>query len=110
MFSGFNFSSIPLNNFTTFNINNGNVNNSNSNTAIFSVYAELNIDKTATQTDIKKAYRVEAMKWHPDKHQGSTNEQELRQVEDKFKKIQQAYDILSNEQERAKYDHYGDDY
>ena len=48
-------------------------------------YNLLEIDRNATQEDIKKAYRKLAIKWHPDKNQGDTN------AEEHFKKISEAY-------------------
>jgi DnaJ-class molecular chaperone len=58
-------------------------------------YTTLEIPKTSTQDDIKKAYRKLAMKYHPDRNGGN---------EDKFKKIQEAYDILSDPKKRQQYD------
>jgi curved DNA-binding protein len=58
-------------------------------------YTTLEIPKTATQDDIKKAYRKLAMKTHPDRNGGD---------ETKFKKIQEAYDILSDPKKRQNYD------
>lgn len=61
-------------------------------------YQTLGVDKTANAADIKKAYRKLASKHHPDK--GGDAEE--------FKRIQQAYDVLSDQQRRAHYDMYGD--
>jgi curved DNA-binding protein len=58
-------------------------------------YTTLEIPKTATQDDIKKAYRKLAMKTHPDRNGGD---------ETQFKKIQEAYDVLSNPEKRQQYD------
>jgi DnaJ-class molecular chaperone len=58
-------------------------------------YTTLEIPKTATQDDIKKAYRKLAMKTHPDRNGGD---------ETKFKKIQEAYDTLSDPKKRQQYD------
>lgn len=63
------------------------------------LYELLNCPKDATQNEIKKAYRKIAMKAHPDK--GGDVE--------KFKEINEAYEILSNEEKRATYDKYGKD-
>jgi len=63
------------------------------------LYELLNVPKDATQNEIKKAYRKIAMKAHPDK--GGDVE--------KFKEINEAYEILSNEEKRATYDKYGKD-
>ncbi|MDO4880600.1 MAG: molecular chaperone DnaJ [Capnocytophaga sp.] len=64
-------------------------------------YEILGIDKTATQADIKKAYRKKAIEFHPDKNPGD------KEAEEKFKEAAQAYEILSDEQKRAQYDQYG---
>ncbi len=64
-------------------------------------YKLLEIDKKASADEIKKAYRKLAMKYHPDKNQGNA------EAETKFKKINQAYEILSNPEQRAAYDAYG---
>lgn len=61
------------------------------------LYELLEISKEATSQEIKKAYRKIAMKAHPDK--GGDVE--------KFKEINQAYEVLSNEDKRATYDKYG---
>ncbi len=61
-------------------------------------YATLGVSKTATEDEIKKAYRSLAFKYHPDRNPGDKN------AEEKFKKINQAYSVLGNAQERAKYD------
>jgi len=64
------------------------------------VYATLGIPKNAAQDDVKKAYRSLAMKWHPDKNPANKEEAERR-----FKEIAHAYEILSDPQKRAAYDH-----
>lgn len=64
-------------------------------------YEILGISKTATQAEIKKAYRKKAIEFHPDKNPGD------KQAEEKFKEAAQAYEILSDEQKRAQYDQYG---
>lgn len=61
-------------------------------------YAILGISKTATQDEIKKAYRKLASQYHPDKTGGDTK---------KFQDIQRAYDILSNTDSKFKYDNQG---
>lgn len=61
-------------------------------------YDTLDISKGATQDDIKKAYRKLANKYHPDKPSGD---------EDRFKKIKEAYEVLSDQQKRKLYDTYG---
>ena len=64
-------------------------------------YEILGISKTATQIEIKKAYRKLAMKYHPDKNPGDT------EAEEKFKEINEAYQVLSDEEKRKIYDTYG---
>jgi curved DNA-binding protein len=61
-------------------------------------YTVLGISEKATQTEIKKAYRAMAMKYHPDKNSGS------KSAEDQFKKISSAYEILSDPAKRRIYD------
>ena len=61
-------------------------------------YSILWVSKTATQDEIKKAYRKLAMKYHPDRNKWD------KQAEEKFKEIWQAYDVLSDEQKRKQYD------
>ncbi len=64
-------------------------------------YEILGVAKTATAKEIKKAYRQVAMKFHPDKNPGD------KAAEDKFKEAAEAYEILSDEQKKARYDRYG---
>ncbi len=66
-------------------------------------YELLEISVTADDTEIKKAYRRLAVKYHPDKNPGD------KTAEEKFKKIAQAYDVLSNPEKRKLYDQYGED-
>lgn len=61
-------------------------------------YKLLNISKTATNNDIKKAYRKLAIKWHPDKNNNSKESEEM------FKKIAEAYSVLSDNNKRRQYD------
>jgi DnaJ-class molecular chaperone len=65
-------------------------------------YAVLGLSKGASESDIKKAYRTLAMKWHPDKNPNNKEE-----AEKKFKEISEANDVLSDAEKRAKYDQYG---
>lgn len=64
-----------------------------------SLYKVLGVKKKATQAEIKKAYRKLAVKYHPDK---CSDGKEL--CEDKFKEVANAYEILSDEQQRKRYD------
>lgn len=64
-------------------------------------YSLLGVDKSASDQEIKKAYRRLAMKYHPDRNKGDKNS------EDKFKKISEAYEILSDKSKRQAYDSYG---
>ena len=68
------------------------------------LYNILGVAKTASQDDIKKAFRKLAMKYHPDRNPDNREEAEA-----KFKEAKAAYDILSDEQKRAHYDRYGYD-
>ena len=68
------------------------------------LYSILGVAKTASQDDIKKAFRKLAMKYHPDRNPDNREEAEA-----KFKEAKAAYDILSDEQKRAHYDRYGYD-
>ena len=65
------------------------------------LYKILEVEKTATADQIKKAYRELAMKYHPDRNPGDTV------AEEKFKKISAAYSVLSDETKRKQYDMYG---
>ncbi|KAG9453414.1 hypothetical protein H6P81_006318 [Aristolochia fimbriata] len=67
-------------------------------------YKILQVDRSAKDDDLKKAYRKLAMKWHPDKNPNSKKEAEA-----KFKQISEAYDVLSDPQKRAVYDQYGEE-
>ncbi len=64
-------------------------------------YNILGISKSASDAEIKKAYRKLAMKYHPDKTKGN------KELEDKFKKISEAYAVLSDPEKRKQYDTYG---
>jgi len=64
-------------------------------------YKTLEVDKSASADDIKKAYRKLAMKYHPDRNQGDA------EAEKKFKEINEANDVLSDEEKRAAYDRFG---
>ena len=62
-------------------------------------YELLQVDQKAESDEIKKAYRKQALKWHPDKHPNNQEE-----ATHQFRQIQEAYEILSDPQERAFYD------
>lgn len=64
-------------------------------------YKILGVDENASQEEIKKAYRKKAHKHHPDKSDGD---------EEKFKKVSEAYDVLSDEKKRSQYDKYGKEF
>src|SRR3569832_2456459 len=65
-------------------------------------YATLGVPRTASDEDIKKAYRKLAMTYHPDRNNGS------KEAEERFKEITEAYDVLRDPQPRAAYDRYGE--
>ena len=64
-------------------------------------YKVLDVPKTATEADIKKAYRRLAMKYHPDRNPGD------HEAEERFKEAKEAYEVLTDAQKRAAYDQYG---
>ncbi|CAI0385330.1 unnamed protein product, partial [Linum tenue] len=67
-------------------------------------YKILQVDRNASDDDLKKAYRKLAMKWHPDKNPNNKKDAEAR-----FKQISEAYEVLSDSQKRAVYDQYGEE-
>jgi len=71
-------------------------------------YEVLGISKGASDSEIKKAYRKKAMKYHPDKYTNAT-EKEKKEAERKFKEINEAYQVLSDSEKKAKYDRFGHD-
>ena len=64
-------------------------------------YAVLEVARTATEQELKSAYRRLAMKYHPDKNPGDTA------AEEKFKEAAEAYAVLSDAQQRSRYDRFG---
>lgn len=80
----------------------------NNNTKDTSLYTILGVDTTATTDEIKKAYRKNALKCHPDKMADATPEEKIR-AENKFKELTEAYAILNDPQKRDTYDKYGMD-
>lgn len=65
-------------------------------------YEILGLSKTASEAEIKSAYRKLALKWHPDKHQENKAD-----AETKFKEINEAYQVLSDAKKRQSYDQFG---
>ena len=66
-------------------------------------YATLGVERTATQAEIKKAYRKAAQKYHPDRNKEAG-------AEEKFKEINEAYDVLGDAEKRQRYDTLGSNY
>lgn len=64
-------------------------------------YEILGVGKNATKDEIKKAYRQMAIKYHPDKNPGD------KEAEEKFKEAAEAYEVLSDDNKRARYDQFG---
>ena len=64
-------------------------------------YEILEVSRNASKDEIKKAYRKQAIKFHPDKNPGD------KASEEKFKEAAEAYEVLSDDQKRARYDQYG---
>lgn len=64
-------------------------------------YEILGVSKSASKDEIKKAYRQQALKFHPDKNPGD------KSAEDKFKEAAEAYEVLSNDEKRNRYDRFG---
>lgn len=80
------------------------VNEAHKKSKVKDYYAILGIDKSASEKDIKKAYKRLSIKWHPDKHSANPGPAEM-----KMKDINKAYEVLGNPESRRKYDQFGYD-
>src|SRR2546425_9139264 len=67
-------------------------------------YKVLGLEKTASQEDIKKAFRKLAVKYHPDKNPGN------KKAEERFKEINEANEVLGDPEKRKKYDELGENW
>lgn len=65
------------------------------------LYAVLGLSKNASVADVKAAYRKLSKEWHPDKHKGD------KKAEERFKEINQAYEVLGDETKKKQYDQFG---
>ena len=64
-------------------------------------YEVLGVGKSAGADEIKKAYRKKALQYHPDRNPGD------KEAEAKFKEVGEAYEVLSNDEKRSRYDQFG---
>jgi len=64
-------------------------------------YQLLSVSRNADTEEIKKAYRQLALKYHPDRNQGS------KEAEERFKEVTEAYEVLRDSEKRAMYDRFG---
>lgn len=71
-------------------------------------YEVLGVQKSASADEIKKAYKKMAIKYHPDRQSGKSDE-EKKEAEEKFKEAAEAYSVLSDEKKRQQYDQFGFD-
>jgi len=69
-------------------------------------YEVLGVDKNASEDDIKKAFKKAAMKYHPDRF-ANASDAEKKDAEEKFKEINEAYQVLSDAQKKQQYDQFG---
>ena len=69
-------------------------------------YRVLGVERTASAEEIKKAYRRLALEWHPDRHPAEKRDA----AEAKFKRISEAYEVLSDAEKRARYDQFGENW
>merc|ERR1719146_853 len=67
-------------------------------------YKDLGAPRGASEAELKKAYRKLAMKWHPDKNPGKKEA-----AAERFKKISEAYDVLSDPEKKQVYDQFGEE-
>jgi len=67
-------------------------------------YEVLGVPRSASVDQIKKAYRKLALKWHPDRHKGA----DAAKAEETFKRVSEAYEVLSDPEKRKKYDRFGE--